>query len=728
MTPQLYEAYTLLQQGQPQAALRILRSLAGQATNDANVAFLTGIAESLTGDKESAVLTYQALLRKFPTHTGALLNMGADLYSLSKYQEALEALDMAQSKEPSNPLIALNLGNVHKALNHPDVALKYYTQALALDREYSQAWSNRGDVLCQLGRISEAMSDYQEAIRLNSKNHQAIHNLGLTYIESKQFHEGLSLIRQAIALDPFFAVAYNSLGIGLMRTKEFEAAFAAYQRAIEMAPDLPDPYFNLAETYIELREFTKAIKYYELAVARCDKPLSRIGALLHTKMKICDWKDYTSLMNHLLAGLAIEDCVVSPFTILGLPSSAALQKRCAETFSAKLYPVDPQTRPWEFPVRQSSKNKIRIGYLSSDFYGHATAYLMAELFELHDRDRFEIVLFSYGAGPNDAMRSRIVNAVDAFHDVQALSDPQIAEKIRASEINILVDLKGHTQDARLGPLAHRPAPIQAHYLGYPGTLGAEFIDYLIADNYLIHDEDYDNYTEKIIHLPDSYQVNDRHRKISPETTTRSEHGLPQNAFVFCCFNNNWKITPEIFDVWMRLLRKNPTSVLWLLEDNPLAAENLMKEAHKRGIDSTRLIFAQKEPLPEHLARHQHADLFLDTPCYNAHTTASDALWAGLPVLTVRGSTFAGRVGGSLLSALNMPDMIATDLNVYETKAHEICINPELATTLRSRLKSVMATAPLFDTPKFARSLEAAYEKMMARWQQGLSPEHIRIGS
>jgi len=728
MSTDLHHAYQLLQHGQPQDALKILLDLPLSATNDPIIDLLTAIAQSLTGDKAAAVLTYQSLLQRFPNHPGALLNLGADLYSLGKYEEAIQALHSAQALESANPMVALNLGNAHKALGQVDQALECYGNAISLNPQYAEAWSNRGDVLCQTGRVSEAIVEYKEAIRLNPTNHEALHNLGLTYIEAKRFDEGLELINQALTLKPDFAIAYNSLGIGLIRKQKFDDGIAAYQRAISLAPKLADPYFNLAGALAEHRHFTEAIKYYELAVARSENPASQIGAMLHAKMKICDWKDYAPLAHQLLTGLNDKGCVVSPFTTLGLPSSAIEQQRCAKNFANKVYSVDPKYSSVSFPLNRTDNEKIRVGYLSSDFYGHATAYLMAELFELHDRTRFEIILFSYGRSPNDEMRTRLINAANGFHDVHDLSDAEIAEKIRASEIDILIDLKGHTQDARLGPLTYRPAPIQAHYLGYPGTLGTRFIDYLIADHYLILDEDYDNYSEKIVHLPGSYQVNDRQRAISSKTSSRIEHGLPEGAFVFCCFNNNWKITPEIFDVWMRLLIKNPESTLWLLEDNPLVAENLRREARNRSIDPTRLIFAPKLPLQEHLARHRHADLFLDTPYYNAHTTASDALWAGLPVLTVRGCTFAGRVGGSLLSALNMPDMIAPDLESYETKAYEISMNPKLAEALRTRLKSNIETAPLFDTPKFARGLERAYEKMMIRWRQGLSPDHIRISN
>lgn len=728
MTTQLHQAYMYLQLGQPRAALDLLLSLPKSSDPDPNIALIKGIAQSQIGDKASAVVTYQELLRTFPKHPAALLNMGADLFVLERLDEALNALNRAQEVDPINPMVALNLGNVHRALHRLDDALKCYDYAISLNHNYSEARSNRGDILCLKGRFSEAINEYKEAISLNPKNSEALHNLGLTYIELNNLGEGINLVKDALALRPEFAVAYNSLGIGLARLQNHSAAIAAYQRAIALTPDLPDPYFNLADIYAERRDFLRAIENYKLSLVHSKEPTSKLAYLLHTKMKVCDWTNYVSLTNQLIEGLVETDTVISPFTIIGLPSLAAAQKDCAKKLSKKIYPTCQNKLHSSLTFTPPIKDKIRVGYLSCDFYRHATAYLIAELFELHDRERFEIHAFSYGAGPNDDMRARLVGAVDNFHHLKDLSDMEIADQIKASQIDILVDLKGHTQKARLGPMCHRPAPIQAHYLGYPGTLGTEFVDYLIADDYLINDKDYVHYSEKIVHLPGSYQVNDRQRKISQKLTTRSEHGLPDTGFVFCCFNNNWKITPEIFNVWIRLLCKVPTSTLWLLADNPYAESNLKLEAQRRGVNPERLVFAPKLLLPEHLERHRHADIFLDTPYCNAHTTASDALWAGLPLLTLKGSTFAGRVSGSLLSALNMPDMIAHDLNTYETKALEIASDSKLAKNLRTRLKDAIGSTSLFDTPKFTRHLEKAYEAMIERWMYGEPPNHIRIAS
>lgn len=723
MTPPIHQALQFLQQNRPADALKMLQILSSQSVSDPNINFLLGIALSMLGRKSEAVEVYQGVIAQNPENAGAYLNLGADLYSLGRYGDSLTNLVQAQKIDPKNPMIALNIGNVHKAIGKIEAALTAYELALSLEPNYADAWSNRGDALCLLGRSEEAITSYEKALAINPAFPDALNNLGLTHIEAKRFDTGIAALRRAIELHPGFAMAHNNLGIALLKVGQYEEGFAAYQRAITLDGTLPDPYFNLAEALAGTQQYETAIGFYEQAVARSAAPETYLGTLLHIKMKICDWADFHIHVDELLTAIDAAPQPISPFTLLGIPSTAAQQRRCAEAFVKKVYPSPAKLTP---ASRPAADQKTRIGYLSSDLYAHATAFLMAELFELHDRSRFEIVVFSYGKAPADAMRERIKKAADDFYDVANLSDPEAAALIQQSAIDILVDLKGHTEGARLGILAQRPAPIQVHYLGYPGTLGAPFIDYLIADNVLINAADYENYAEKIVHLPGSYQVNDRHRQIAPIADDRQAHGLPDKGFVYCCFNNNWKITPDIFDIWMRLLHNHPDSVLWLIEDNPTAAKKLKKEADSRGISANRLVFAPKLPLEAHLSRHRHADLFLDTPYYNAHTTASDALWAELPVLTVRGNTYAGRVGESLLSALNLNKLVADNLNAYEQRANVLATHPEQLAEIKQQLAEARTTRALFDTPRFAQGLENAYEQMMLRARQGLAPAHIHI--
>jgi predicted O-linked N-acetylglucosamine transferase (SPINDLY family) len=379
---------------------------------------------------------------------------------------------------------------------------------------------------------------------------------------------------------------------------------------------------------------------------------------------------------------------------------------------------------WAGPIWRN--NKVRVAYLSADFHQHATAYLMAELFELHDRSRFEIIGVSYGIDDKSEMRKRLVAAFDQFHDVLRKSDEEVAKLLHDLRIDIAIDLKGYTQDFRFGILAYRPAPIQASYLGFPGTIGAEFIDYIIADKTVAPFEHQVFYTEKIVHLPDCYQVNDTKRRIAERTPTRQETGLPDNGFVFCCFNNNWKITPDIFRVWMRLLHVVEGSVLWLLGDNKSAERNLRMEAQACGIDPARLVFASRLPLEGHLARYRVADLFLDTLPVNAHTTASDALWAGLPVVTRLGESFAGRVAASLLNAVGLSELVTHSIEDYEALALRLAKDPSLLEGYRNQLAKNRLTHPLFDTDRFRRHIEASYLQMWEIWQRGEQPRSFAV--
>jgi predicted O-linked N-acetylglucosamine transferase (SPINDLY family) len=379
------------------------------------------------------------------------------------------------------------------------------------------------------------------------------------------------------------------------------------------------------------------------------------------------------------------------------------------------------------PVSASTKERIRVAYLSADFHAHATAYLMAGVLEQHDRSRFEVYAVSFRKSDGSEMRARVENACEHFIDVCDMSDREVAVLLRAHRIDIAIDLKGFTRDARTGILAFRPAPIQVNYLGYPCTMGAGYIDYLIADEIVVPKDEHPNYSEKIVYLPDTYQCNDSKRTIAGVVPSRSDAGLPETGFVFCSFNNNYKIAPQIFDIWMRLLKETEGSVLWLLESNPAAARNLRREAEARGVARERLIFAPWcANQADHLARISLGDLFLDTlPCC-AHTTASDALWAGVPVLTCTGNTFAGRVAASLLNAVGLPEMVTHSLAEYEARALRLARDPAAMTELKAKLARNRTTYPLFDTVRFTRHMEAAYTRMWERYASGHPPAGFAV--
>jgi protein O-GlcNAc transferase len=417
--------------------------------------------------------------------------------------------------------------------------------------------------------------------------------------------------------------------------------------------------------------------------------------------------------------------ISNPFVFLHYVDDPKLHLICSTTYlKNKLSTQRPVIRK----ERSRRRDRARIAYLSADFYQHATSYLMAELFERHDRKRFEPFGISFGIDDGSEMRARVVKAFDHFHDVRGLDDAKVAKLLSELEIDIAIDLKGHTRDDRFGIFAHRPAPIQVSYLGYPGTTGADFIDYVIADEIVLPFDQQPFWSEKIVHLPGCYQVNDRKRQIAERTPTRKECGLPERGFGFCSFNNNCKITPPVFDIWMRLLDKVEGSVLWLLRDNPTAEQNLRREAAARGIDPVRLVFADRLQLAEHLARHRLADLFLDTLPYNAHTTASDALWAGLPVLTCFGKGFAARVAASLLDAVGLPELVTKGLEEYEVLALKLAREPALLSAYRERLEKNRPTAPLFDTDRFRQHIEQAYLTMLDIHDRGKKPRSFSVAS
>ena len=511
---------------------------------------------------------------------------------------------------------------------------------------------------------------------------------GNIFCELRRHDEAFAAYDKALSLEPGMAEAWLARGILLTELKRHDEAFAAYDKATLLKPDLPG-----AE-----------------------------GARLHAKMQVCSWDNFESDCNHLIESVRHDKASTAPFGFLSIHSTVEDQYNCARLWANKLYPSAAHaTGPGHY-----KHNKIHIGYVSADFHEHATAHLMAGVFEKHNKSAFDITAISIGPSDNSPMRRRLEASFDKFVDAATQSDAEVVRQIQAAEVDILIDLKGFTLGARTNILACRAAPIQVNYLGYPGTMGASYIDYIIADPIVLPRSHQRHYSEKIVYLPNSYQANDAGRSISGRIFTRAECGLPSAGFVFCCFNNNYKLTPQILDRWIRMLNSAQHSVLWLLEDNATAVANLRKQAAARGIDPARLVFAGRMPLPDHLARHRLADLFLDTLPYNAHTTASDALWAGLPVLTQIGDTFAGRVAASLLRAIDMPELIAETAEDYERFAIDLAINPEKMRSIKSKLANNRLTAALFDTGLFTRHIEAAYVAMYERHRAGLGRDHILV--
>lgn len=618
----------------------------------------------------------------------ALFMQAAQLLLKEDYAGAEPLLRSALELAPGRPSIVSNLAAALIGQKKFSAARGLAEQALAADPNNAEAWLNLGRCHEHERALSAALDAYRRALAIKPDYAEAWCNSGNAYTALERFDEALNAYGKATALKADFAEALGNLAIVLNRVNRPAEAIQRIERAIALKPHLP--YGS--------------------------------GIRIQAKLALCDWSSFATDSATIARQVAEGRPAVQPFAFLGLPSDPALQRRCAEVYAADKYPAAP---PVTFPPPVAGR-RIRIGYFSADFHRHATAYLMAGLFELHDRSRFEIFGFSFGASTQDDMRRRLEAGMEHFFDLHGKSDAEIVALARELQLDIAVDLKGYTQNERAGLFAARMAPIQVSYLGYPGTMGAGFIDYIIADAVVIPPGHEKHYSEAVVRLPHTYQVTDRSRPISDRVFTRTECGLPEQGFVFCCFNNNYKLTPESFDIWMRLLHKVPGSVFWLLDSSEGVADMLRKEAQARGIAPERLVFAKRMASPEHLARHACADLFLDTFHYNAHTTASDALWAGLPVVTKIGSCFAGRVAASLLRAANLPELITETPEDYEALALALATDPERLRAVRDKLARQRLLCPLFDTAGFTRDLEAAYEAMQARWLHGQPPAQIAV--
>ena len=671
---------------------------------------------------DEAIINYDKALSLKPDYVEGWNNKGLILYALKRFDQAIEHYDQHLSLKPDYVEGWNNKGLILYALKRFDEAILHYDKALSLESNYHEAWTNKGATLHALKRYDEAIACYDKALSLKPDYHEAWTNKGVTLHELKRFDEAIIHYDKALSLKSDYHEAWNNKGAALNELKRFEEAIDHCNKALDLKLDYSEAWDNKATALNFLKSHIDAAKCYLKALELKVGDSYLFGQFNHQMMLACDWTNYDKNIAEIFNLIHQGRMGSEPFGFQGIASSEALLMRCAETYSNDKYPTLSNLSKYS----KYKHNKIRIGYLCGEFRNHATSMLMARVWELHDKSKFEIFAFDNGWDDGSDYRHRINQAFSKIFDISKLPDVEAANLIRSNEIDILINLNGFFGLARQGVFAYKPAPIQVNYLGFPGTIGAKYIDYIVADRVVVPEESSKYYVEKIVRLPNSYQANDNQRVISEKQFIKADLGLPENGFVFACFNNNYKITPSTFDSWMRILNNVPGSVLWLLADNPMAQENLTQAAIIRGVDSSRLIFAERLPGPEHLARHDLADLFLDTLPYNAHTTCSDALWAGLPVLTLRGSTFPGRVAASLLSALGLNELIASNKEEYEAMAIDLAAYPQKLTTIKQKLENNKKVAPLCDTPQFTKHLEAAYIEMSERHEAGLDPDHITI--
>lgn len=695
---------------------------------------------------------------ELPDDAVACNTRGNDWLLANRPQDALRAYDRAIALRPDYVDPHFNRGNALLRLQRRDEALEAYDRAIALSPSLVLAHYNRATVLQALGRMPEALEGYRTVVAMDPGHVQARFNLGTWFLDNQQFEEAFACLHpladqasqvpevhnnlgtaqlrlgryaeaevsfsRALDLRPQYAEALNNRGEAHLKLRRWDLAMEDLRQAVRLRPDQGAFRFLLGRIYREMKRYDLALEqFYEARRLRAQSPMLACG-IVAAKMHSCEWENLDSEAAQLEQALKAGTVEVEPFVALSLWDDPALHSMAARlqiknhlrSASDALGPLG-ENRP---------AGKIRVGYYSADFRNHPVAQLIVELFELHDRERFEWFGFYVGPDVQDPLRARVEAALDHFIDVRERSDQEIAQLSRELGIDIAVDLMGFTQDSRLGCFAYRCAPVQVSYLGYPGTTGADYMDYVVADRVVIPPEARDHFAEKVVYMPHCYQVNDSQREISGRSFAREELGLPATGFVFCCFNNNFKILPATFDGWMRILRAVEGSVLWLFEDNPLAAANLRQQAQARGVSADRLVFAARMPRDEHLARHRLADLFLDTLPYNAHTTASDALRAGLPVLTCMGASFASRVAASLLYAVGLPELVTSTQAAFEARAIALAQDPAQLAGLCERLRRQGPQSPLFDTPRFARDIESAFATMQERRQKGLPPEVIEV--
>lgn len=733
-------------------------------------AFDAHFAQSLEALRQGHAAQALALMEPWAAHpqrqAPALQIMGIALMRLGLLARAQDCLARLVQIVPGDTAAWTNLSNVQAALGRTAEALDSLGRVLALAPMEPAAHFNRGNLLMQAGQAEAACASFRRAAELAPGRPDPGCNLAGALLALGRHDEAIQILQREAARHPALAAVWNLLGMAWHQAGDHRQALQNLQKALACEPPLPDAYLNTARILAQQGHGRQARQFALRAVQLDSNNASAVqmlrtlmagshqadgagwleaestpdggdqhalGMLFELDMQRCDWtaaEQGQAALERLWSRGHWDGA--DSWRLLSRVSQAGLQRTIAEAISAQRHGA---AEPWPAEhsasvyIGQARPARLRIGYFSSDFHDHATAFLLAGMLELHDRQRFETVGYCLGSYPqgDDVMRQRVRAAFDRFEQVGLLDDAALVQRVREQGIHIAVDLKGHTTGSRMGLFARRLAPLQIHYLGYPGTLGMPgAIDYLLADGTVVPPHSQQHYSESIIALPDSYQVNDRQRRIDARVPDRAELGLPPDAFVFCCFNDTAKITREVFGVWMALLQRQPHSVLWLLAGHAQAEPQLREAAVAQGIAPQRLVFAPRVPLAQHLARHARADLFLDTwPC-NAHTTASDALWAGLPVLTCAGETFASRVGASLLSACGLPQLVTHSPQDYLDQALELSSSPATLQSLRRQLQDTRLQVPLFDTERFTRHIEQAYDMAWERYCQGLAPAHFSV--
>jgi len=664
---------------------------------------------------------YLEVLAVEPRNLPALHFLGILRARQGRRAEALALIEAALKGEFDAGILS-NYASVLSALGWSVDALQNYDRALEIAPQDQNALYNRALILLDLKRFEEALETFDALLVTRPEDAEVFYNRGIALLNLMRFEEAVASFDKAVMVKPYFAEALTFRGTALSALGRYKEALASYDSALDVNPDFPDALYHRGYLqWFKLGSLPPALRDMERAAALDPNYNYIMGDLLHLRMHAGDWHDFDKLLGLINAGVRAGKRVILPFNYQGISESPADLQTCSVIYSNHFYPARGSAK-----AKKRGGAKIRLGYVCGDFGEHPTGYLTAGLFECHDRSKFELIAFDNGVSDGSPLRARLEATFDRFQPIAKLSNAAAAALIADNGVNILVNLNGYYGDGRTGVFAERPAPIQVNYLGFPGTLGASYFDYLLADRCVIPESERQFYTERVVYLPGTYQATDSKRPISDISLTRAECGLPDGAFIFCNFNQSYKLAPSTFAVWMRILRDAEGSVLWLLESNACFRENIRREAERQGVMAERIIFAPAIAVDRHLARLRLADLFLDTLPYNAHTTASDALWAGLPLITCLGKSFAGRVAASLLHAVGLPELITDNMRDYQSLAIRLACDPALLQSVRKKLAFNRLTFPLFDTARFCRGIEAAYVRMWEIAQSREAPKSFSI--
>jgi predicted O-linked N-acetylglucosamine transferase (SPINDLY family) len=670
---------------------------------------------------DEALAAFDRVLAIMPELPAALNYRGNTLVQLGRLEEALAAFDRTLAIKPHDIEALISRGNALVLLNRPEQALAHLDRVLELQRDHPLALANRGLVLTQLKRHEEALVCYRKVLDIAPDKVAALISYGNALLALGRAHEALAICDEALALAPDRLDALKQRVTVLQALARHDEALDACERILAVTPDDPEANFNRGFLLASADRLDEAMASYEKARAFNHMPARNMLGVC--RLATADWAQADEIAGEVRADLA-QGHSANPLLVMAYGFDTATQLKAAKSYVRILVPAPP--KPFVH-ANAMPADRLRVAYVTTAFREHPIATAIANLLERHDRSRFEIIGVSLGKGDTSSIRTRMIGALDQFHHVGSEPDRNVAKLLHDLQTHIAIDLNGWTDGCRPGIFAHRPAPIQVSYLGYTGTTGAEFIDYILADETVLPFDQQPFFTEKIVHLPDCYHVNDATRRVSPEPPARRDLGLPDQGLVFCCFNHSGKITAAIFDVWMRLLARVPGSVLWLSKINKHAEANLRREAGARGVDPGRLVIASwTDSIEDHLTRHRAADLFLDTLPYNAHSTASDALFAGLPVVTCMGINFASRVGASLLKAAGLPELVTNSLADYEALALSLATDGARLAAVRRKLDENRAPCPLVDSDRFCRGIETAYATMWDIHRRGESPKSFRI--